>query len=201
MSTPEGVPVTVEIPARQGRAVRVGAGQRVTVVDVEGGQVADTWAFIADDVREYVSAEHTRVAVGGLFPVIGEAFVTNRRRPLLRLEEDRSPGLHDLLVAACSPERYAQLGVVGWHASCEENLLTAMDALGHPAVRVPCPINLFMNTPFLPDGRVRWLATETQPGDAVTLRALLDCIVVVSACPQDMTPINGHPGPLRITVE
>ena len=67
-------------------------------------------------------------------------------------------------------------------------------------VVVPAPINLFMNTPFLPDGQVRWLPTETAAGDAVVLRALLDCVVVVSACPQDVTGINASPGPLRLEI-
>ena len=31
----------------------------------------------------------------------GDALVTNRRRPILTLVEDTSPGLHDTLIAAC----------------------------------------------------------------------------------------------------
>jgi uncharacterized protein YcgI (DUF1989 family) len=31
----------------------------------------------------------------------------------------------------------------------------------------------------------------TKAGDKVVLRAARDCIVVFSACPQDITPING----------
>lgn len=189
---------TVEVPARQARAVDLSAGQIVRVVDVGGGQVADTWAFVSGQEHEHASPEHTRPAVGRLFPDVGQDFVTNRRRPVLRLEADSSPGRHDMLVAACNPERYAQLGAPGWHASCEENLLTALAARGRSHARVPCPVNLFMNTPFLPDGQLQWLPTETAPGDAVTLRALLDCIVVVSACPQDLVGINRRPGALRL---
>ncbi|MFD0536975.1 DUF1989 domain-containing protein [Actinomadura luteofluorescens] len=44
----------------EGRAVRVAAGRRVRVVDVEGGQVGDLFAFAADDPREHLSAAHTR---------------------------------------------------------------------------------------------------------------------------------------------
>lgn len=179
----------VDVPAREARAVELRAGQSLIVVDVAGGQVADTWAFVREDLREHLSAEHTRVAVGALFPAVGEDFVTDRRRPVLRLAEDRSPGLHDLLVAACDPARYAQLGVAGWHASCEENLRRVMAVRGVGSLSVPSPVNLFMNTPFLPDGRVRWLPAQTAPGDAVVLTALLDCLVVVSACPQGR---DGH---------
>ena len=170
------------------------------VIDVEGEQVGDLFAFCADDISEYLSAEHTRVAAGRLFPKPGEAFVTNRRRPILTLESDGSPGVHDMLVAACDPSRYALLGVQGWHPSCQENLLEAMRALGHPRVEVPQPVNLFQNTPFDEQGVFRFQPARSKAGDSVTFRAELDCIVVLSACPQDIVPINGA-GPTSLALE
>jgi uncharacterized protein YcgI (DUF1989 family) len=190
---------TIDVPAREGRGVRVAAGQLLRVIDVEGGQVADTFAFRADDVAEYHSAEHTRAYVSRLFPQVGEPFVTNHRRPILVLEEDASPGVHDMLCAACDPERYTGLGVEGWHASCQENLRAAMAELGFGRVEVPQPINLFMNIPVRDGGELGWEPAPTRPGDSVTLRAAMDCIVVVSACPQDIVPINnGRPSPVAI---
>jgi uncharacterized protein len=189
----------VRIPAREGRAVEVGAGQAFRVIDVEGQQVADLFAFCAQDVREYASAEHTRAYVDRLFPRVGEQFVTNRRRPILRFEADESPGIHDMLCAACDPTRFAGLGVEGWHASCQENLERTMAELGYEHVEVPQPINLFMNIPVEADGSLDWKPAPTVAGDAVTMRAELDCYVVVSACPQDIVPINGlDPTPIEI---
>jgi hypothetical protein len=190
----------IDVPAREGRGVRVAPGRRFRVIDVDGGQVADTFAFRADDVSEYHSAEHTRAVVSRLFPRVGEHFVTNHRRPILRFEEDASPGIHDMLCAACDPERYTGLGVDGWHASCQENLRRAMAELGVPDVEVPQPINLFMNIPVLGDGELGWEPAPTQAGDSVTLRAEMDCYVVVSACPQDIVPINGG-NPTSIAIE
>jgi uncharacterized protein YcgI (DUF1989 family) len=193
------MPETIRIPAREGHAVRMSAGDRVRVIDPEGGQVADVFAFCADDLSEYHSAEHTRVYVNRLFPRVGQQFVTNRRRPILTLERDDSPGIHDLLCAACDPARYEGLGVQGWHASCQENLRTAMAALGHPEVEVPQPINLFMNIPVRADGSIGWEPALTRPGDSITFRAERDCLVVLSACPQDIVVINNRaPGPLEL---
>lgn len=187
------------MPAREGRGLRVAAGQRFRVIDVDGGQVADMFAFRADDVSEFHSAEHTRVHVSRLFPRPGEHFVTNHRRPILLLEEDRTPGIHDMLCAACDPERYAGLGVEGGHASCRENLERAMAHLGHARIEVPQPINLFMNIPVDAEGGLGWEPAPTRPGDYVTLRAAIDCLVVVSACPQDIVAINGKdPSPIAI---
>lgn len=188
------------VAARSGLAIRVEAGAEVEVIDLSGGQIVDTWAFNASDVREFHSAEHTRVEVDGLFPAIGERFVTNRRRPILQLVADHSPGIHDLLIAACDPSRYEQLGVEGWHASCQENLLSKMAAAGFNEIAVPQPINLFMNTPADAAGRIQWLPTETLPGDSVILRATMDLWFVVSACPQDITGINRTPGPIEVRV-
>jgi uncharacterized protein YcgI (DUF1989 family) len=191
---------TIEIPARQGRGVRVQRGTSFRVADLDGRQVGDLFAFNAGDVSEYASAEHTRPHVDRVFPAVGEHFVTNRRRPILLFERDDSPGVHDMLCAACDPERFQLLGVEGWHASCRENLHAAMAELGHGRVETPQPINLFMNIPIRPDGTLGWEVATTSPGDSVTLRAEMDALVVVSACPQDIVPINDR-NPTRLAIE
>jgi uncharacterized protein len=194
------IPETIVIPAREGRSAHVEAGQSFRVTDREGGQVGDLFAFSAAGPSEFASAEHTRAFVSRLFPRVGEPFVTNLRRPILVLERDESPGVHDMLCAACDPERYAGLGVDGWHASCEENLREAMRRLGYESIEIPQPINLFMNIPVAADGELGWEPAPTQPGDGVVLRAEMDCIVVVSACPQDIVPINGG-NPTSLAIE
>lgn len=189
----------IVVPAREGRATLVRAGQRFRVIDVGGRQCGDLFAFLKEDVSQFASAEHTRVHVNRLFPHVGEYFVTNRREPILFFEEDRSPGVHDMLVAACDASRFRGLGASGWHASCEDNLRKAMADLGHPVVEVPQPINLFTNIPVAPDGTLEWRPALTEPGDSVTLRAERNCLVVLSACPQDIVSINNkRPGSLAI---
>jgi uncharacterized protein YcgI (DUF1989 family) len=192
--------VSVHVPAGEGRTTALRSGERLRVVDVEGGQVGDLFAFLADDPAEYLSASHTRAATSRLFPAVGEPFFSNRRRALLRLEADDSPGVHDMLIAACDAERYAGLGIDGWHASCAENLAGALAEHGVTATHVPDPVNLFMNIP-VGDGGLDWLPAPSAPGASVTFRALADVIVVVSACPQDVVAINGHrPTPLILEV-
>ncbi len=183
--------VRIDIPAREGRAVRVPAGAAVRVTDVEGTQVADLFAFCAGDPVELLSAQHTRAALDRLFPQVGEAFRTNRRRPILTIERDDSPGVHDMLIAACDPARYTGLGVTEWHASCEENLQRAVAEFGIEQPAAPQSVNLFMNIPVGPGGELGWEPARSRAGDSITLRAEMDCIVAVSACPQDIVPING----------
>jgi uncharacterized protein YcgI (DUF1989 family) len=190
----------LEVPAGAGRAVRVRRADRVRVIDVDGGQVGDLFAFAATDVREFLSASHTRTSTGRLFPGIGQQFVTTRRRPILTLVSDTSPGMHDMLIAACDPERYRGLGAVE-HGSCAANLRTASAQLGLVVDVVPQPVNLFMNIPVAADGHLSWLPAVSRPGDALTFEAAMDCVVVVSACPMDLNPINGdRPTPLGIEI-
>jgi len=190
----------IVVPAREGRAVRVAAGRSFRVVDLEGQQVGDLFAFVDGDVDEYASAEHTRVGLARLFPRVGESLLTNRRRPILTLLADDSPGLHDMLCAACDPTRYASLGWSGPHASCQDNLRAAMAEAGYPAVGVPQPINLFMHIPVAADGSLGFEPARTAPGDSVTLRAELPSVIVLSACPQDLVPING-PSPTSLAID
>jgi uncharacterized protein YcgI (DUF1989 family) len=183
-------PGLVEIPARRGKAVRVPAGGRIKVVNTHGTQVVDTWAFSAANLHESMSMEHTRPHIGRIFPKPGDAFFSNRRRPILTLLEDTSPGIHDTIVAACDRYRYRFLGVEGYHDNCTDNLFAAMAEHGLTVPDVPSPLNLWMNIPVGPDGQIGFEPTVSRPGDHVVLRAEMDVVVAFSACPQDILPIN-----------
>ena len=180
------------LPARRGRAVRLNKGQAIQIINTHGQQVVDTWAFNADDLSEFLSMEHLRASLSKIFPEKGDALITNRRRPILHLEEDTSPCRHDTVIAACDIHRYMGLGCRRYHDNCTDNLHAALGMLGLKAADCPSPLNLWMNIPIAPDGHIEWLPPLSKAGDHVTLRAALDCIVVMSACPQDMIPINGE---------
>ena len=181
----------IEIPARRGKAVHLRRGQRAKIVNTHGQQVVDTWAFVADNLGEFMSMEHSRVAMGRIIPALGDALVTNRRRPILTVIEDTSGGIHDTLFAACDRWRYETLGHRGYHDNCTDNLAAALAELGLTPPETPSPLNLFMNIPVIDELRVEVRPPVSTPGSYVTLRAELDCIVALSACPQDMIPING----------
>jgi uncharacterized protein YcgI (DUF1989 family) len=179
------------IPARRGQAVKLSCGQALKIVNTHGTQVVDTWCFNADDMKEFMSMEHHRAVTQSLFPAEGDLLYSNRRRPILQLEVDTSPGRHDTLIAACDVHRYALLGCNSYHDNCTDNLHAALTQIGLRADECPSPLNLWMNIPVTDAGATEWGTPLSQPGDYVTLRAMMDCIVVMSTCPQDMVPING----------
>jgi uncharacterized protein len=182
----------VEIEARRGAAVRLPAGQSIRVVNTHGGQVVDMWAFRAGH-PEHMSMPHSVVTLGRIKPLVGDTLVSDQRRPMMHFVEDRSPGTHCMLFAACDKRRYELLGVEGGrHDNCADNLRTAAKPLGIALPYIPTPLNLFMNTRFHRHREMTVEAPEAKIGDSVTFRAEHDCIVVLSACPQDLIPVNAH---------
>ncbi len=180
------------IPARQGRAVRLNRGQSLKIINTSGNQVVDTWAFNAADVNEFMSMEHMRSYIERLIPRPGDTLVSNHRRPILTLVEDTSPGVHDTLIAACDSYRYDLLGCTSYHENCTDNLFTAVQQLGYSTPECPSPFNLWMNVPVGQDGSLEIKAPVSGPGDYVVLQAELDCIVAMSACPQDILLVNAR---------
>ena len=180
-----------QIPARNGRAVRLKKGETLRIINTHGSQVCDFWAFNADDLREFLSMEHLRGMIEGTIPKAGQSLYSNRRRPIMRFTGDTSPGIHDTIIAACDVHRYRLLGVEEYHDNCTDNLRMAMLAIGLRASEIPCPFNIWMNIPVGPDHSIEWAPPVSKPGDHVDLGAEIDCVAVMSACPQDMIPVNG----------
>lgn len=191
---PDGIPQVrrdYTIPARQGRAVHLKAGQHLTITNVKGNQVCDFFAIAEDAPAEFLSMEHCRTALGRVYVREGDALVTNRRRELIEIVGDTSAGVHDILIASCDQPRYEQLGAKGYHDNCADNFRMSLLAIGLQPLHVPSPFNIWMNIPVDTDGGYTWEAPVSKPGDHVRLRAIEACIAVMSACPQDMTPVNG----------
>jgi uncharacterized protein YcgI (DUF1989 family) len=182
----------ITIPARRGKAVQIRAGEHIKVINTHGAQVVDTWAFASFDMAEVMSMEHTRATLVRMRPLVGDALFTIRRRPILTLIEDTSPGVHDTLMAACDDYRYALLGCTEYHDNCTDNLAAGLRALGLSVTDTPAPLNLFMNIPWTDDGTLSFDPPQSRPGDYVVFRAELDAVLAFSACPQDILPINGE---------
>ncbi|CZT20731.1 uncharacterized protein RCC_06589 [Ramularia collo-cygni] len=157
---------------------------------------------------ELLSVSHSRASTLHLIPQVHDTLVTNLREPILTLVEDTSPGTHDTLIPACDPNQYKQLGAPDWekHGSCAENLVLALKELNERAGlkgakgvgadvsvnTVPAPLNLFMNVPWEKEGELKFGKPKSKPGDYVRFFAERDVVVVMSACPQDITGINGE---------
>ena len=108
-----------------------------------------------------------------------------------------------MLLACCDPWLYKHYGCPSGHRNCRDNFREALLAAGFDSVLVPNPLNLWMNIPVSGNDELAIMPPVSRPGDHVLLRALTDLVLVRSACPMDVTPINGEdrtPRPVHFEV-
>jgi uncharacterized protein YcgI (DUF1989 family) len=181
----------MEVAGGHSTAIHLEKGQKARILNIEGSQVIDVWAFSKDDVSELLSTEHTRSCLEKLIPNVGDVLYSNLRRPIIRLVEDSSPGIHDLLLSACDEGRYRLLGHVGYHRNCADNLRQSMHSLGYEISDIPSPFNLFENVHIGEKGELSIEPPLVKAGESVTLQAEFDIILVMSSCPMDLALTNG----------
>ena len=180
------------LPGAHGRAVQVHKGQFFSVIDVHGSQVADLLAFRAGTDAEFLSTARSASSTSRFLWTTGDTLYSNKGLPLLRFAYDDC-GRHDMHYSMCDPERYElDYGVPG-HRNCMQNFL---DAFGEAGLRLrrehlPNPLNLNQNSQFDLAGNLVQTPSLSKAGDRITFEVLEDLLVAVSACPQDLNPING----------
>lgn len=182
---------SIEIAGGYGKAFALQRGQALRIVNTFGSQTVDCWALALPDSSEYLSVEHTRRMLWNLFPKQGDKLFSNRRSAMLLLEEDTSVCRHDMLFACCDPWLYKHYGCAPGHRNCRDNFREALFAAGYDLHLVPNPLNLWMNVPVADSERLALIDPVSKPGDRVLLRALMDCVIVLSCCPMDVMPVNG----------
>ena len=186
------------IPAATGVGLRLTQGQHLRIIDIEGGQTGDLMAF-SQDGRERLSNGRSFDYNGKIYLSTADVLWSDRSRPMLTIVED-AVGRHDFLYASCSLEMYRlQYGVTGDHPNCHSNLMSALRDLGIVPDSLPTAFNFFMNVEVLPDGRLKILEPKCSAGDALVLRAEMDLVIALSACPA--STCNGGAPPRALAFE
>jgi uncharacterized protein YcgI (DUF1989 family) len=179
----------IRIPGGEARAAEVKRDEYVSVVDIEGQQVGDFIAFNSQDISEHLSMTHTMTSLMSIFFHVGDYLRSNRRNPMFELVID-TVGSHDTLLAPCDPQRYLMDYGVESHRNCLDNFCEALAVYGINQSQIPGTWNLFENVVIGKDGLLEIEPPRSNAGDRVVLRALMDVIVAVSACPMDLNPTN-----------
>ena len=189
MSTDRELISQVHIPAMTGGGVEVRTGQRVKGIAVQGQQIGDLFAFVLDSPDEYLTPGNTRSKLMSIYPVLGEPFYSNKREPLLLLEED-TVGVHDLLAPACNYYSQKERGDENY-PSCRGNLVATLERLDFTTDNLPDPHNLFQSTPVVDlDGRQERRLSPAKPGEYVIMQAMKDLLVIVTACPMMLSGVD-----------
>lgn len=170
------------IPPRSGVAFRLEKGQVLKVIDLEGVQVSDLLAYNANDVREVISNGRTFDYCETIQLTAGHVLFSSRSNAMLTIVED-TVGRHDFLLTPCSEATfrhfYPEQPV---HRGCFGNLAEALAPYGVEPDMIPCALNLFMNVPIAPDGRISVEPPLSKAGDYISLRAEIDLVIGLTAC-------------------
>ena len=171
------------IPPRSGVAFILNEGERLSVIDPEGEQVADLLAFRRDDTAEVISSGRTLDYASRLFLSTGDPIYSNRSNVLLRIVED-TVGRHDFLLTPCSADTFRIIyGDEHPHRGCFGNLAAALAPYGIGPDQIPIAFNVFMNVQV--NGQSGALTVEppmSKAGDHTTFLAEQDLIIGLTAC-------------------
>ncbi len=179
-------------------AIDAKAGQNITVVDIEGGQVVDFFAESAETPNEFLSTGVTIDCNESLKLQAGDMVYTNLYRPMFEVTYDEV-GEHDLLHPCCRPEMYDFFYHNGdGHPNCLDNINGVLGEKRH----MICPVNLFMYTEILDDGRIAVRKPLSKAGSKVVLKAKMDVRLGIAACSVSESDCNsGKCTSIKIIIE
>ena len=172
-----------EIAPRSGVAFTLDKGQRLTVIDPQGEQVADLLAFCRDDIGEVISSGRTLDYASKLFLSTGDVLYSNRSREMLTIGAD-DVRRHDFLLTPCSKDTFRIIyGDENPHRGCFGNLAEALAPYGVTEDMIPTAFNVFMNVTVNGDtGELRVEPPRSKAGDRIVLEAQMDLVIGLTAC-------------------
>jgi len=187
------------IAAGGGAGLRLARGQLLRIIDPEGGQSGDLMAF-SPDGRERLSNGRTFDYDGKIYLSTGDVLWSDRSNPMLTIVAD-DVGRHDFLYASCTIEMYRkQYAVTGYHPNCHDNLIAALRELGVDGSPLPTAFNFFMVANVAADGSLAFEPPRSRAGDSVLVRAEMDLVIALSACPASTCNGGAAPRPLAYEV-
>jgi len=172
-----------EIAPRTGVAFTLDRGQRLSVIDPCGEQVADMLAYNRHDVGEAISSGRTLDYASKIFLTTGDPLYSNRSNVMLDIVEDMV-GRHDFLLTPCAKATFRIIyGDRDPHRGCFGNLAEALEPYGITEDMIPTAFNIFMNVPVDGEtGALRVAAPLSKAGDRIVFEARMDLIIGLTAC-------------------
>lgn len=188
------------IPAREYQAFTMHRGNVLRVSDVEGKQVADIVCFRLEDLDERLNNENTMLVNNTYNPTAGHVVYSDDCNPMFTILSD-TVGRNYPGGAMCSEQlNRLRYGIPGTR-NCRDNLAAAVRSWGIAKRQLPGAFTPFMKVTHYPDGTATIEEPSSKPGDYIDLRAEMNLLVAISACPQERNPCNGwHPSSLHAVV-
>ena len=180
------------------------SGQIFRIVASGGAQTVDTLFYSSWDTTERYSAQDTILTQRNIYLKTGSRLISNLGRPMLTIVGD-SFGRHDTLTGACAAEsnqvRYS-LDKRYMH-NCRDNFLSAIASWRTSLDKrdLSANVNFFLHAPVSEAGGLTFDEGGAEPGSFVEMRAEMDIIALLSACPQLNNACNANnPTPIRVII-
>lgn len=187
------------VPPREARVFEVPAGHFFRIVSVEGPQVGDLNLWAQGNWQERFYSGKTR-ALHGSHVSTGDRLWSGMPylRPMATITDDsldwygwdaHGGSVHDVIGTRCDPYTHHLLTGDDYHHCCHSNLSRALVqqlglSLADAEAAVHDVLNVFMCTGFTADTHQYFMkASPVRPGDYLELRAEIDLLANLSACP------------------
>ncbi|MGQ0652698.1 MAG: DUF1989 domain-containing protein [Betaproteobacteria bacterium] len=196
----------VTIPAGRGQAFLVPRGAVLRIHLVEDSQVGDCCFFNADDHREVFHVGQTWALNVLLGTGTAKSFPHFYSKPprenrMLTVLEDTVRNHWGNMGGRCSRRLYELRDGDRSHRSCQENLAEALAPHGLSGDDIVDIFNVFMNVELSPDGTFAIRPPSAKTGDYIDLRAEMNLLAAISACPADRNATNdGRAKPLGVRI-
>ena len=189
------------VPARGSWSRRLGKGEHLRIVDLEGKQAVDFLCYNANDHDDrYAAADTMKINASGIFLGTGTVLYSVGLTPLFTIVADTC-GKHDTIGGCCSAALNKFRYGVGYQPNCRDNFLAELKKYGMGPNHLAANVNFFMYVPVAADGDMDMGPGISKAGDYVELRAECDVLAVISNCPQVNNPVNDYnPTPIRVIV-
>lgn len=186
------------IEACTGKSIDVNTGETITVIDVEGGQVADFFAECEGCPDEFLSTGVTIDCNGSLKLEEGSVIYSNLYRPMLKVLYD-DVGEHDLLHPCCRKEMYDFFYHNGeGHPNCLDNINKSLGGK-RPIIH---PVNLFMYTKINENGTIEVMKPLSKAGDKIIMKVEMDLRLGIASCSVSESDCNGgRCTPIKVIIE
>lgn len=170
------------IPPQCGRSFAIRRGDVLRVIDPCGEQVADLFAFGAEDSTCALSSGRSIDYASKIYLTTGDVLYANNSQRMFTIVAD-TVGRHDFLLTPCSQEMFEILYLHrGHHPSCFENLYTSFAPYGIQPSQIATTFNIFMSVSVDAQGVITVERPKSKAGDFIDLRAEMDMICALTSC-------------------
>jgi urea carboxylase-associated protein 2 len=182
-------------------------GQRLRLVDVEGGASVAALFYNADEPTERYNMPDTLKAQHIARLTEGFVLYSDMGRVLCSVVSD-SVGWHDTITGHATSAHGEQRYGVGsyqklrndWFRNSRDNFLTELGKYDLGKRDLVANVNFFVKVAADEDGKLSWVEGHSRAGAHVELRAELNTLVILSNTPHPLDP-SPHYAPKPVALE